>query len=60
MNSAEIFAAGYAMPLYNIDNARQTFLFRDEVIDIWNAFVPLRDVGGFHVARIEDVRSAVK
>lgn len=60
MKSADIFAAGYAVPLYDIRHNTRLWRYRDEEYTLPSGAVPLCDLPGlgFHVAKIEDVRSA--
>lgn len=56
MTSAEIYAAGYAIPVYNINSNLQNWRFHDEQFKTFP--MPMIDIElVFKVARIEDVRA---
>ena len=60
LTSEQIYAAGYALPCYDILAAKRHWRYREEEFTTeWNA-VPLREIDGvpFSVGRIEDVRRA--
>lgn len=61
MTSEEIYAAGYAIPMYDISKAIRHWRFREEEWTLaWNA-VPITYIEGckFQVAKVADVRAAV-
>ena len=60
MKSAEIFAAGYAVPMYDISHEVRLWRFRDEQFELSANAVPLLTVEGipFQVAKIDAVRAA--
>jgi hypothetical protein len=62
MTSAEIFAAGYAVPLYNISERTRHWRYESEEFTLPAGAVVLRSIPGvgFKVGRIEDVRKAVE
>lgn len=61
MKSEDIYALGYAYPMYDIILDKQHFRFHEEVFTLKRGEVPMYDIGlGFKVAKIEDVRRAVE
>ncbi len=61
MKSEDIYALGYAYPMYDISTDKQHFRFRTEEFTLKRGVVPMHDIGlGFKVAKIEDIRRAVE
>ena len=60
LTSEALYAAGYALPLYGIDQERQHWGYRDETFVLPADAVQRHELPGldFRVARIEDVRRA--
>lgn len=62
LKSEDIFAQGYAIPTYDIDNGIQHWRFRSEEYTLPYASVPTWHLEGlsFEVAKIEQVRDYAK
>ena len=58
LTTEEIYAKGYAIPLYDISTTCRRWRFREEEHELPLDAVPLFELPGvdFQVARIEDVR----
>ena len=57
--SEAIYAAGYAVPSYDILAYRRFWRYRDEEFNLPANAVYLYDIGiGFDVGRIDDIRTA--
>ena len=62
MKADEIYAAGYAIPQYNLMGAYRYWRFRNEDFTLTAGAVPLHNLPDLPVpvAKIEDVRAAAK
>ena len=62
MKPSEIYASGYALCMYDINNDENIFRFNDETYRLSVRAVPIENMtiesGPIHVALIEDVRKA--
>lgn len=60
MTSADLYAAGYALPLYTISRTERVFRYRSEEFTVPMDSVTVTEHRGWPVARTEEVRAAAE
>lgn len=60
VTSSDLYAAGYAVPLYTISRTERAFRYRGEEFTVPMGSVTVTEYRGWPVARLEDVRAAAE